>query len=335
MKNLKNIIDYITGNLNADVKLGVIEEIRKDDEQVALYKKLKIAWALFSSTKKMADYDIEKSYQQLQKKIDLEEAKKHRFSFNQIFKYAAIFIVVLAIPLFFYLNSQTEQAVPMREVKYTSVVADNGQTSKIILPDSSVVWLNSGTKLTYNNGYSFDNRDLVLEGQAFFSVTRNEMLPLTVACSEIKVKVLGTKFDVNAYPGSNEINVVLESGQVELLNSNVESFSLKMAPGEKVRYSEETKKFLIEKVETEDFTNWKEGYLVFTDSPMSEVIERLERKFNVDIEVKNNTVYKSVFNARFKDEKLTEILEYIEYSCSIKYKVVKNDELNKSIIEFY
>ena len=174
MKNLKNIIDYITGNLNANVKRGVMEEIRKDDEQVALYKKLKIAWALFSSTKKIADYDIEKSYQQLQKKIDLEEAKKHRFSFNQIFRYAAIFIVVLGIPLFFYLNRQTEQTFPsVPDLKYTSVVADNGQTSKIILPDSSVVWLNSGTKLTYNNGYSFGNRDLVLEGQAFFSVTRN------------------------------------------------------------------------------------------------------------------------------------------------------------------
>ncbi|WP_163326236.1 FecR family protein [Draconibacterium mangrovi] len=336
MKNLKNIIDYITGNLDADVKRVVIDEIRKDDEQIAFYKKLKIAWALFSSTKKMADYDIERSYKQLQKKIEKEKVRERYLSIGEVFKYAAIFIAVLGIPLFFYLNRQTEQTVSsVQEFKYTSVVADNGQTSKILLPDSSVVWLNSGTKLTYNNGYSFDNRDLVLEGQAYFSVTRNEMLPLTVACSEIKVKVLGTKFDVNAYPGSNEIDVVLESGQVELLNSNVESFSLKMEPGERVRYDLKSDEFKVDHIDTEDFTNWKEGYLIFADSPMVEVIEKLERKFDVDIEVKNNTVYKSVFNARFKDEELSEILEYIEYSCSIKYKVLKNDELNKSIIEFY
>lgn len=336
MKNIKNIINSITGNLNADVKRGVMEKIHKDDEQVALYKKLKITWALFSSTKNMADYDIEKSYKQLQKKIEIEEAKEHRLRINQFFKYAAIFIVLLGIPLFFYLNRQPEQMVlSVQELKYTSVVADNGQTSKIILPDSSVVWLNSGTKLTYNNGYSFDNRDLVLEGQAFFSVTRNEMIPLTVACSEIKVKVLGTKFDVEAYPDESKINVVLESGQVKLEHNQIESFNLKMEPGERAQYNVETKKFLVDKVETEDFTNWKEGYLVFRDSPMSEVIEKLERKFDVNIVIKSKRGENSKFNAKFKDEKLSEILDYIEYSCSYHYRIVDNDELNRTIVEFY
>ena len=336
MKNLKNILDCITGNLTGDVKRGVIEEIHKDDEQVALYKKLKIAWALFSSTKKIADYDIERSYKQLQKKIEIEAAKERRLRINQFFKYAAIFIVVLGIPLFFYLNRKTDQTVPsVQQLKYTSVVADNGQTSKIILPDSSVVWLNSGTKLTYNNGYSFDNRDLVLEGQAFFSVTRNELIPLTVACSDIKVKVLGTKFDVEAYPNESKINVVLESGVVELQHNQADDFNLKMEPGERAQYNLETKKVLVDKVETEDFTNWKEGYLIFRDSPMSEVVEKLERKFNIDIVIKNTRRENSKFNAKFKDEKLPEILDYIEYSCSYHYRIIDNDELNRTIVEFY
>ncbi|WP_321373182.1 FecR domain-containing protein [uncultured Draconibacterium sp.] len=335
MKNLKNIIDYITGNLNADVKRGVIEEVRKDDEQVALYKKLKIAWALFSSTKKMADYDIERSYKQLQKKIEKEEARERYLSIGKVLKYAAILIVVLGIPLFFYLNKQTETTIPAPILKYTSVVADNGQTSKIILPDSSVVWLNSGTKLTYNNAYSFNNRDLVLEGQAYFSVNRNELIPLTVACSDIKVKVLGTKFDVEAYPNESKINVVLESGVVELQHNQADAFNLKMEPGERAQYNLETQKFLVDKVETEDFTNWKEGYLIFRDSPMSEVVEKLERKFNIDIVIKNTRRENSKFNAKFKDEKLPEILDYIEYSCSYHYRIIDNDELNRTIVEFY
>ena len=95
MKNLKNIIDYITGNLDADVKRVVIDEIRKDDEQIAFYKKLKIAWALFSSTKKMADYDIERSYKQLQKKIEKEKVRERYLSIGEVSKYAAIVIVVL------------------------------------------------------------------------------------------------------------------------------------------------------------------------------------------------------------------------------------------------
>jgi len=84
MKNLKNSIDYITGNLDADVKRVVIDEIRKDDEQIAFYKKLKIAWALFSSTKKMADYDIERSYKQLQKKIEKEKVHKARYNIEGV-----------------------------------------------------------------------------------------------------------------------------------------------------------------------------------------------------------------------------------------------------------
>ena len=158
---------------------------------------------------------------------------------------------------------------------------------------------------------------------------------MTVACSDIKVKVLGTKFDVEAYPNESKINVVLESGVVELQHNQADAFNLKMEPGERAQYNLETKKFLVDKVETEDFTNWKEGYLIFRDSPMSEVIEKLERKFDIDIVIKGTIRENSKFNAKFKDEKLSEILDYIEYSCPYHYRIIDNDELNKTIVEFY
>ncbi|WP_346854549.1 FecR domain-containing protein [uncultured Draconibacterium sp.] len=335
MKNLKDIVNYITGNPYSANKEKLIREVKTDDEQKAFFKKLKIAWALFSSTREVSEYDIEKSYEDLKKKIDREESKYGRFTVGRIFQYAAIVLAVVSLSVFLYLNQEQTPSETIKELQYTSVIAENGQVAKIVLPDSSIVWLNSGTTLSYNSDYAISNRDLNLEGQAYFSVTRNENIPLTVACDAVKVKVLGTKFDVDAYPGKDEINVVLESGQVELLRTEDESFSLKMTPGERAKFSMESKQFVIDQINTEDLTNWKEGYLIFTDSPMSEVIEKLERKFDVDIVVKNQNVNKSLFNARFKDENLNEILEFIEYSCSIKYKVIKNEELNKSIIEFY
>ena len=94
-------------------------------------------------------------------------------------------------------------------IKYTSVIADNGQISKVILPDNSVVWLNSGTTLTYDNNYSFNNRNLYLNGQVSLVVKKNEILPLIVAGGNLRVKVLGTRFDVNAYPDDNMIKVIL------------------------------------------------------------------------------------------------------------------------------
>ena len=320
MRNLVDILNLITGNMSAEEKRNAYSSVRDNSDAEDLFKKAKIIWALMSSTRKMPDYKVEESYHLLHARIF---TKQNTFKLASYLRYAAVLMLVVgASALTFYMGRQN--SIDSNSlIKYTSVVADNGQISKVILPDSSIVWLNSGTTLTYDNNYSYKNRNLGLRGQAFLEVRKNKNQPLVIASGNLMVKVLGTRFDVNAYPTDDMIKVTLESGHVELLNSTDKSFRYNLNPGEMAEYELQSGRIEIKAVKSQNYTNWKDGELIFVDAPMNEVIKRLNRKFNIEIEVVNPNVYKSVFNANFKDENLKEILEFIEFSCPITYRIIQ------------
>ena len=320
---MDDILDLITGNTNSDGKQVVLKRIEEEPETKNFFRKAKIAWAFMSSTRKAPDELVDKSFRELQNRISL---KPKSLTIYSLLKYAAILILVVGISsAMFYLGKESNP-VPVDVMKYTSVVADYGQISKVILPDSSVVWLNSGTTLTYNSNFSFSNRDLTLNGQAFLEVRKNKEIPLIVSSGVLKVKVHGTRFDVSAYPEEKKIDVVLESGSVELLHAKNTDFSYTLKPGEMAEYNLESKSLAINETGLKNYTRWKDGVLIFKDASMAEVIKKLERKFNVEIVTDNPGVYKSVFNANFKNESLTEILDYIHFSCPISYRILQEDQ---------
>ncbi|MDR3140586.1 MAG: DUF4974 domain-containing protein [Tannerellaceae bacterium] len=332
MNIIENIVNLVTGNLDSEDRKRILSEIGTNVESKKEFYKIKAAWALFSSTKKMNQYDMERTYVELQGRIRRKPVHPD-LRINTFIRYAAILIAIIGSSLLFI--NLTKQNRFVEELKYTTVVADYGQISKIILPDHSVIWLNSGTTMTYNNRFAITNRDLILDGQAYLEVKKENDNPLIVACKDLRIKVLGTTFDVNAYMDDEIIQIVLESGKVQLLRTDDNSFDYRLKPGEIAQYNVNLKNVAIEKIGPSDYASWKDGYLLFNETPLSEVIEQLERKFNVEINVIDADVYKSVFNAKFNKESLSEILNYIEYSCPIKYKIIKKSNEPTEKIEFY
>jgi ferric-dicitrate binding protein FerR (iron transport regulator) len=321
MEKTDEILNIVTGNLKGHSRKQLFSSLDNEPGKKEEFNKIKNAWALFSATKPMPEYQVENLY--LNFKKQLVKRKAPAINMFSILRYAAILVIAVAVSsLFFYSHSY------QKDKNYTSVIADNGQISKIILPDSSVVWLNSGTKITYNNGYAIGNRKINLNGQAFFKVTKNKELPLQVFCKGLEVKVMGTKFDVSAYPEDKNISVVLESGKVELLNPEIKSFNYQMSPGERVVYNTSSKNLVNKKVKPEYFTSWKEGILIFRDDRMDQVIIKLKRRFNIDIEVADREIYKSLFTATIKDETLEEIFKSISFACSVRYKIIRDENLN-------
>ncbi|WP_159523587.1 FecR family protein [Sunxiuqinia indica] len=321
MKNVNDILNLITGNIDPDIRKEVLSEIKNEPADKDLYKKTKTAWAFLSSSKQAPDYKVEKSFHDLQTRIRSAQPQHKMYSY---YKYAAVLVLIVGIAATMFHLGRSRSIELGHNLQYTSVVADYGQISKVVLPDRSVIWLNSGTTLTYNNDFAVDNRDLTLKGQAFLEVTENKKIPLIVSSGDLKVKVLGTRFDVSAYPEDHQVNVVLESGSVELLNAKNKSFNYKLKPGEMAEYDTELKKVKINEIKPNNYTTWKDGELIFINDPMANVIKRLERKFNIEIVVANPDVYKSIFNANFKNENLKEILDYIEFSCPITYRMIPN-----------
>ncbi|HEY3369909.1 MAG TPA: FecR domain-containing protein [Prolixibacteraceae bacterium] len=278
-----------------------------------------------ASEKEMSSYQVENLYLGFKDRLNSKKFNS-KLNVNSLLKYAAIFIFAIGLSTFYFHSQNTHSVLKGSGLFNTSIVAENGQRSKIILPDSSVVWLNSGTIVTYSSNFAIQNREIKLSGQAFFQVVKNKLMPFIVNCDDLQVKVLGTKFDVNAYPNTGTVSVALESGSVELLHSKRESFHYKIVPGEMAQYDVQSSNVVVNDVDIEQVMAWKDGVLYFKGSPMKEVLMKLERKYNIDIDVKNPSVYKSVFTATIKNETLDEVFKSIEYACSIHCKIIRSSD---------
>ena len=287
-------------------------------------------WNAIKDEDVLAEMDSAKMLANIQNGIRRNKTIQIRNNLIKLLPYAAVVVAIIGFSVFFYLNNKQSKSY---SDFYTSVITENGQRSKVVLPDSSIVWLNSGTTLSYN--YSLDDvRSVILSGQGFFQVTRNENKPFVVQCGEINVQVLGTKFDVNAYPVNDKISVVLESGSVELKHNRF-LLDYVLKPGEKADYDITEKNVKVSEADVKKYTSWKDGKLIFKNDPMKLVIEELERWYNIKIEVKDQEVYNSIFTGTVINEGYPQIFKLIEYSCRVRCEIVNNlnpEEIPKIII---
>ena len=306
--------------------------IENDKEAEAEFNEIKNTWALLSSTKEMPVAEKDEMFSRFKERLQ-PASNTHRIRLNNLFKYAAIFILGMTITTFLVYLTERKGWLGSKKEFIQTVVADKGQISKVILPDSSVVWINSGSKITYNSRFAENNRKIQLVGQAFFHAAHNETIPFVVDVNGFLVKVLGTKFDVNAYSGEKNIRVVLESGRVELHQASDHDFKYTLSPGEMATFNPENKKLTIDKVKPELFSSWKEGVLIFRDKPMAEVLDAIQRRYNIDIEVKDANIYKSVFTARISNEPLDKVLKSMEFSCSVKATIIRDPQKTDSALK--
>lgn len=226
----------------------------------------------------------------------------------KIFRYAAIFVLLISVPsILFMMQSKS----PVQQLIYTTVAADFGQISKVVLPDSTVIWINSGSTIKYNNQFSASNRDIELIGEAFFKVHKNKYLPLVVASEDLRVKVLGTEFSVAAYPEEKNIQVVLEKGKVELSSTTQSNLNLEMKPGELANFNKAKKEMVLSTVNTGLFTSWKDGLINVYNLPLSEVVLKLEKRYNQKFLV-DKAIQSLHYTFTIKNENLNSILSLME-----------------------
>ncbi|WP_321373076.1 FecR domain-containing protein [uncultured Draconibacterium sp.] len=170
-------------------------------------------------------------------------------------------------------------------VKMNTLVIPYGNHSTITLSDGTKVWLNAGSRLMYPSRFVDKNREVLLIGEAFFEVSKMEDKPFIVQTPDIEIKVLGTQFNVSAYPDENIAHAVLTEGSVEISHKNQGVFDrdIVLRPGQLVAYNKQNSSTNIYDVETEYFTSWKEGYLTFTNSDLNRVVKKLERYYNIHL----------------------------------------------------
>jgi len=254
-----------------------------------------------------------------------------RTNFARVFSSAAAILVVplLGILAFQYFSTRNE---PMQlptladssahAYSIIEYVVVSGVKGRVVLPDSSEVWLNSSSSLRVPAVFGDASRVVELEGEAFFDV-RSDQRPLYVRTNRnITVRVVGTRFNISTYANDESFRLHLVSGKAQLINENNRT-TFDMQPNQKVYVADGKQAFsVIENPNEHLNTAWKAGYLVFCGTPLSEVIRRLERWYGVDVVVKSPRILNERFTAEFRSESITQVLDFLKITSGIGYRIL-------------
>ena len=212
------------------------------------------------------------------------------------------------------------------------VIIPYGKSSEIILADGSHIWLNAGSRLSYPSEFRGNSREVYLTGEAFFEVSHNPSKPFYVITPEVKIKVIGTSFNVSAYPDEQTVETVLVSGKVTAGKNRLLAGTIDLAPGERLTYDKNTTDLSKDKVDVNNHSSWKDGYLLFNNAPCSHVFLKLQRYYNKDIRFDEDLEKTSFSGKLVLKDNLMEVLDNIAFASSLKIEdqngliYIKNDD---------
>ncbi|TAJ14400.1 DUF4974 domain-containing protein [Marinilabiliaceae bacterium JC017] len=168
--------------------------------------------------------------------------------------------------------------------KLTQLIVPYGKTSKLVLADGTNVWLNAGSRLIFPMSFKKKNREVYLEGEAFFDVTHNEKQPFVVKTSDMHFRVLGTCFNINSFSKNNKVEAVLVKGSLQVENKAfIDKKQVVLVPGQKSEFVKSEERLTVHEVNTKYYTSWKEGYLLMKKRSLSEVVSKLENYYNLKV----------------------------------------------------
>lgn len=199
-----------------------------------------------------------------------------------------------------------------------------GQKSILLLADGTKIWLNADSKLTYSKDFgSGATREVSLEGEAFFEVAHNKDKPFIVHTSELDIHVLGTSFNVKSYDEDEKIETTLLKGQIKISKANEppNTSGLILEPNQKATFKKETKSIDIVQVQATLSSAWREDKLVFDETTYAEVINQLERWYNVDITFEGENNLNCKLTASIEKESLEEVLNLLVVTHQISYTI--------------
>lgn len=210
---------------------------------------------------------------------------------------------------------------------YNTISTPRGGQFQIGLPDGTQVWLNAASSLRFPAAFTGDYRSVELVGEAYFEVAKNTRMPFKVLLADqTEVEVLGTHFNIMAYQDENSTQTTLLEGSVKIHRGQSNKIII---PGQQAVSRREIQNITIKKVDTEGVVAWKNGYFAFRNEDIRSIMKKISRWYNVDVEYQNNISPKAFAGTVSRFETVSEVLEMLELTGSIHFKVIPGDASGK------
>lgn len=311
----RKISNYFNGKLSAAEEAELIQWLKLNEENRAYF---------LSYKEKIDPQEIEhpllqSSFAELKNRLLINQefnssiigrVRRLQLSFSQI---AAMLLVAL-IAGFSIAYLLTGSKMTKTNVVWFETHVPRGEKSQLILPDGSKVWLNSESDISYPSDFMNGNRVMKLSGEAYFEVAKLENKPFTVETNNYNIRVLGTKFNVMAYPDFNRTETSLIEGKIEIQQGEQ---SVRVVPGETFSYADN--RYSIKEARVSQTSKWKDDVFDFDRITFKELIVRMERWYDVDIEIKNPELNGILYSGIFKNEEtILEVLNTFQLTLPIR-----------------
>lgn len=323
---------YCEGLATEEERLQVEAWMDESEENRRMAKQVHALYLATDTLHVMKKVDPEKALSRVKSRMT---GKKKTMWWEWAQRAAAVLFIPLLVTLMVqHWGNDEQELAQMMEIK-----TNPGMTTSLTLPDGTLVFLNSESTLSYPSRFDGDTRNVNLQGEAYFEVAKNPEKKFIVSTPHrSQIEVLGTHFNVEAYEKENRVSATLVEGKIGFIyKCDNASKKVLMAPGQKLVYDSKDSKVQLYATSGESEIAWKEGKIIFRNTPLEEGLRMLEKRYNVEFIIKNNRLKGDSFTGAFTNQRLERILEYFQLSSQIRWRYLDSPDITdeKSKIEIY
>ncbi len=317
------LIKYLRNDLTGSEREILLQWLDDKDENKEFLFGLKEAYQLSRWEELKSRSDAEAGWKKLNEQIEQTSvSKKSPFSLFPWWQYAAA--IVILVMAGFWLREVTK----IEKLSFNSLETASGQQSTLYLNDGTKVKINENSKLTYPSQFNDKNRDVSLRGEAYFEVAHSQQHPFQVNIGAYTVRVLGTKFNIDAYPDQIYVYTGLKEGKIQIIDNGKDAKILsELKPGMQFSYNRRTGEYFVKVVDVDQMADWVGGQMIIKRQTLQEVARRLTEKYGYKIVIQNSKINELTYNITIDNEPLEEILTNIHFiTPQVSYVLNKKDK---------
>jgi transmembrane sensor len=322
--DIEKLVSFSKGLSDAEETRYIYSLFAEKEDSNELKYYIKDEWKKYFENNEGENYNLSYLLDRIHQRMHFIENRNKQTLTRKIYRWYSVAAAILLVPLLiaggiWFTKEPAVEKVYVAENPISSTIhAPLGSRISFELPDGTQGWLNSGSSLEYQLPFS-NNRQVAIQGEAWFDVANDASNPFEVTAGNSIVKVLGTKFNLNAYPEENYVEVVLEEGKVEFAVPE-NSCAVELKPNERLIYNNDS--VHIAMTDPSKYSAWVEGKLMFRSDPMPEVARRIERWYNVEVELVDKDLKKDIIRGTFLDDSLEDVLRYVSMTSAIRYRII-------------